>query len=277
MGNQVSDILDELRKTGYPTEIIASSVLRNRGWAVVHNPTYMDDVENRSREFDVQAGRILDGGPINLGIFLLIECKKSEKPWVFFTTERDPEAPGIETCINTTSGPLNLLADFQGRPALFSPSLLREEHHYQTPQRLARTFYEPFKGKERDERSPMIYAAALSAIKAVLFHANRNASTSTWAGVYYPIIVFCGTMYEAIVNSSTDIELAEVEHLLMSFRYFPPRSATRRDSDEFLIDVVRDTHLDAYLGVVENEHTRMYQDVLSHNRQPLGRLDTLPR
>jgi hypothetical protein len=91
LSDNTSDILKELHKTGYPTEIIAAAVMKRRGWAVVHNPTYVDDIEHRGREYDIHAGRVYNDGPIQLGVFLAAECKKSEKPWVFFTTDRDPE------------------------------------------------------------------------------------------------------------------------------------------------------------------------------------------
>jgi len=41
-------ILKELEKTGYPTEIVCASVMQSRGWAVVHSPSYLDDLENKA-------------------------------------------------------------------------------------------------------------------------------------------------------------------------------------------------------------------------------------
>ena len=89
-------ILEELRKTGYPTEIVTASIMQNRGWGVLHNPSYLDDIELRSREFDVRAYRQwrVEALPeatnsLTIGVYLVCESKKSEKPWVFFTTPEE--------------------------------------------------------------------------------------------------------------------------------------------------------------------------------------------
>jgi hypothetical protein len=85
---QETKILQELQKTGYPTEIVSASLMQWRGWGVIHNPTYLDDSEDRSREFDIRAYKSFDfeDGRFSIGVYLITECKKSEKPWVFFMT-----------------------------------------------------------------------------------------------------------------------------------------------------------------------------------------------
>src|SRR5947208_2381896 len=83
-------MIDELQKTGYPTEIVSASIMQQRKWAVIHNPSYLDDNEDRSREFDIRAYHEKSFGhseaTFAIGTYLVTECKKSEKPWVFFTT-----------------------------------------------------------------------------------------------------------------------------------------------------------------------------------------------
>ena len=54
---QEENIISELQKTGYPTEIVGASIMQQRGWGVLHNPSYLDDREGQSREFDIQAFR----------------------------------------------------------------------------------------------------------------------------------------------------------------------------------------------------------------------------
>ncbi|MGH8066352.1 MAG: hypothetical protein ACRERE_14175 [Candidatus Entotheonellia bacterium] len=61
-------VLKDIEKTGYPTEIISASVLQHRGWEVTHNPSYWDEDEGKSREFDILAFREKKIQNIHLGI-----------------------------------------------------------------------------------------------------------------------------------------------------------------------------------------------------------------
>ena len=127
-------ILQEIDKTGYPTEIVCASAMQNRGWAVVHSPSYLDDLENRSREFDIRAYRTkrqdVRGHNYSVGIYLMTECKKSEKPWVFFTTpERYLEEP-IGQVIHWSLGKRQAFTDRENSHAFISDNVLRGFHHY---------------------------------------------------------------------------------------------------------------------------------------------------
>src|SRR5690348_2408792 len=84
------NIVDELVKTGFPTEIVAGAAMASWGYGVIHSPAYFDHVELKSREFDLRAFKtwnVVDETPKwSVSLYLVAECKKSETPWVFFTT-----------------------------------------------------------------------------------------------------------------------------------------------------------------------------------------------
>jgi hypothetical protein len=101
------DILHELEKTGYPTEVVSSSILQQHGWGVTHNPSYRDDLEGGNREYDIRVYKSWkysiskeDNKPLD--VFLLIECKKSEQPWVFFTTTESHSSVRLGSSLHTT-------------------------------------------------------------------------------------------------------------------------------------------------------------------------------
>src|SRR2546425_7649749 len=81
-------IRDHIQKSGYPTEIISSSIMQQRGWTVIHSPSYWDDSERKSREFDILANRDIIVQQLTVRIFLISECKKSDNPWAFFMTPK---------------------------------------------------------------------------------------------------------------------------------------------------------------------------------------------
>jgi hypothetical protein len=126
------DILEELKKTGYPTEVVSSSIIQQFGWGITHNPSYLDDIEKCSREYDIRAYKAWNFSTLEndrrLGVFLLAECKKSAKPWVFFTTNESHSRDKLGEFFNTTQEWL-----FSTRSSSFArlpDDLLRERHHY---------------------------------------------------------------------------------------------------------------------------------------------------
>jgi hypothetical protein len=104
----IEEILVEvIKKTGFPTEIVTGSILASWGYGVIHSPAYLDHVENKSREFDLRAFKtwgVVDETPKwGLSLFLVAECKHSETPWVFFTT---PEVRTAADWLGDWSEPL---------------------------------------------------------------------------------------------------------------------------------------------------------------------------
>jgi hypothetical protein len=152
MNNQKSleqNILEELQKTGYPTEIISASLMQQRKWGVIHNPSYLDDSEGRSREFDIRAYQqkrfTLSNKVFNVGLFLITECKKSEKPWVFFTTPEKHNYSRLGKIINWSMAGYQVFSSDESSIALISDDKLLKFHHYFQQEHIARTFHEPFK------------------------------------------------------------------------------------------------------------------------------------
>ena len=255
-------ILDELNKTGYPTEIVSASIMQRRAWGVIHNPSYFDDSEGRSREFDIRAFRQKPvkswGESSAVGVYLITECKKSEKPWVFFTTPERHNQSRLGEAIKCGNPEIQIFTIATSSKSLISDEELRKFHHYFQQPRLARTFYEPLKGQEKSQHSTMIYSAVMSSIKATLFHKNESPAKNSLM-IYYPLIVFSGNLFDAQVDSNKNIDLLPVKYLQLSFNYrtrsvTPNTGWTFDNSHKFILDVVHETYLDKFLEVIEEEH-----------------------
>jgi hypothetical protein len=87
-------------KTGLPTEIKVTKMLKDAGWSVFNEYPYLDREENKMRTLDITAKKVFlksknteDGSlKIDLACELYLECKKSTKQsWVFYT-ELFPES-----------------------------------------------------------------------------------------------------------------------------------------------------------------------------------------
>ena len=81
-------IINDMKKAGLPLEIEVSSVLETYGWVVHNQEGYLDCDENKWRTIDVAAHKRIElPNSLSykaLNVSLIIECKKSEKPWAFY-------------------------------------------------------------------------------------------------------------------------------------------------------------------------------------------------
>jgi hypothetical protein len=252
-------ILDDLYKTGYPTEVVSASILQRRDWHVVHNPSYWDEEEGQSREFDISAYRNwkTNNEQLTIGIYLIVECKKSEKPWVFFTTPEKHDYSRLGAILKWRLAKSQIFTDYEHADSLISDDYLRQQHHYFRCARLARTFHEPWKNQERAEHSQMIYSAVMSTVKATRFH-QKGPPIAGLLQMYYPLVIFDGNLFEASVEPDKTIDLQATSHVQLSFSYIPA-DRQRQDSAwgnvrRFIVDIVRESYLADYVTIIENEH-----------------------
>ena len=151
---------------------------------------------------------------------------------------------------------------------------LREFHHYYQADELARTYYEPFKGHEKSNRTNMIYSAVMSSVKATLFNNMYGESHEGWLGIFYPLIIFSGDLYKARVKSDKSVELESADHVQLSFHYTLPIAEKRRRSTwgrqlAYIVDIVHEDHLDQFLAMIESEHS-LLKDLLSNRLECLA-------
>ncbi len=80
-------ILDWLKKTGYPLELFGESILSEKGFQIVNSLIYTDYENKSQREIDLLANLNVAKDNIELDIYLLIECKKTDKPLILLVTD----------------------------------------------------------------------------------------------------------------------------------------------------------------------------------------------
>lgn len=194
---------------------------------------------------------------------MAIECKKSEKPWVFFSTQmfaKMPLAYFIQYVsdfdlyfgkrVKTRSEHRPFLSQIRGE-------LVQNHYNARSIPRCV-TYCEPFKPAGSHSE---IYDAVDSVLSygsyelALRQEQLRDNGYRTFC--YYPIIVFDGVLMEARVEGD---EVNVVQQDYVQLRVF-------RSSWVFIIDVVRKQYFETILKKIERDHREMVK-VIDNIRFP---------
>lgn len=89
---EIEKIKKDILKAGLPLELEISEILKQNEWRVDNQSHYYDEQTGKAREIDIVASKsfkpkhsqIYDRVSVNL----IIECKKSSKPWIFYAVEK---------------------------------------------------------------------------------------------------------------------------------------------------------------------------------------------
>ncbi|MBI1885225.1 MAG: hypothetical protein HYS09_02750 [Chloroflexi bacterium] len=224
-------IVEEIKASGYPLELDVVEAFQSAGWVTTHGSMYLDADEQKPREIDVVAYKVheageRDGRRYGLTCAAVVECKRSDRPWVFFVRESSDQHDHLYfRPASMISNLVRAVGEANIRNALwYRKSLLR-----------ANTYFEPF--AKRNENPQKVYAALSSVTKAALFEENRfkNVKIPSLIFVCFPIIVFGGTLFEAKVKGE-DIDLTDVAHVLVNFERMLAEGGGQ--ITRFLVDVI---------------------------------------
>jgi hypothetical protein len=240
---EIHKIERDIELSGFPLEIEVTAVLRKNGWHVRNQVYYLDKNEEKPRSVDIVAYKNFFqtfGAHDRLIISLVIECKKSEKPWVFFTSSKK-EQPLFEL-------PLFLVKHFAIPKLDYSLKFTewtQKQMHY-TPSALSECAiisYEPYKkGKGRE-----ILRATYQVTKALnyleeFFMKDVTLDPMKPVFILYPVIVFDGRIFEYKLENE-DLKLSPTNYV----QYFVEREKF------FLIDVIEKNFIPEYLKKIDEE------------------------
>lgn len=208
-------IIDDLLKSGFPLEVFVSNVLIDANWRVDTSPLYIDPDDHITRELDIYSIKIYNKEPrdkivdiVSLFSHLIIQCKKSSKPWIFFDNAgEDPYWIGFYSFKGEKTDFISALCN-QGESIDFG------EHRYKNVKR-HRSFHvfdsEPSKPSK-------IYEALVTVCKALEYYKNIYSAGNT-AHFFTPIIVLDGTLWSASLSKRSKLKLRQVDKLLVKFDY----------------------------------------------------------
>jgi len=262
---EIQRIKEDIWKSGLPLEIETSSKLKNYEWTVLIHDYYLDLEEGKNREIDICAFKRFDINCPDFNFFhvsLIIECKKSEKPWVFYTTKKGKEFKFPSILIKSVGNP-------KIHKNLLSQERWMKESHYFSPkfEKKAIIGYEAFtKGKRQ-----RLFEASMQVIKALAYLMMQDAKALRFIEregrnalfIKYPVIVFDGHLLEYSLGD----ELKPVSYLqyLVRHRFVNP-FVDELVGFTFLIDVVRKDFLVEYLKILEEEFDAIKRKLVSWTR-----------
>ena len=264
-------IIRDIEKSGYPLEIKATSVLESNGWNVLNQEGFLDVETGKWRTIDMVAWKNVNIPDSlvyeRLHVSLIIECKKSSKPWVFWI--RDKKGLRMFHPI-AASGLIKLESKPWLHPLHFEK--LADCFHYYFPEfeKIAVIPHEPFI-KKREGKS-IIFEAKNQVLKSLLYQQERNRKfcsmeeakekagakfkTTNLMLLVYPLVIFDGHLYELeYIEDKPKLTLSKYIQYLTSFGFPTP--------EEFVMDIVEIGFLNEYLGVLDNEMGQLAKKIAS--------------
>ncbi|HEY8767822.1 MAG TPA: hypothetical protein VIP09_11270 [Dehalococcoidia bacterium] len=262
-----SKIVAHLLKTGYPLELDVASILEERGWIVTSNTPFFDVDEEKHRECDICAVRVrrvtlqdetAEPSFANLGhglvSVLAIECKKSEKPWVFFTRTAGNASHNQIRYVSKIS---NLVTFVDTPQTVLSPGVMARHLWYFPLATRSRNFTEAFKS---DSQTSQIWTALNQVVKALRhFQAQYDQPYMRHLTTFLvPVIVLDGVMFEATLRKG-DISLQRSNHVAVEFDI-----VSRPDplvAQQVLVDVITRDYLLDYIEKVDRGFDGIRQEL----------------
>ncbi|MDD2599560.1 MAG: hypothetical protein PHO37_10085 [Kiritimatiellae bacterium] len=237
-------IISDIKKTGFPTELVVESIFNAREWYVNTHEYFIDSETQKGREIDC-TGRFLafekkNNKHIKALIHVYVEVKKTEKPWIVFTSPKSK----MEKML---TGQLVATQHISTRDALKS---FHEIHPTHTYPRYGRAVHISFKSD-----GSTAFSAIVSASKAAL-EGHRNASKeegfyndeSCEAFIYLPIVVVDGELFECQLNNKGEVYIDSVKYLPFRFNY---KSPAYSDQYSCHLDIVSLNHFEEYITKIE--------------------------
>ncbi len=195
-------------------EVTASNILSDSEWRVVSSSLYVDPDSGVTRELDINTLKIYKENSNNINkatLFshLIIQCKKSDKPWVFFDNGgTDHFWLGYYSLKCGKDGFMTKLC-FQGKDIGFN------DHRYKDI-RLHRSFHIAFSNPSRTSE---IYDALVTSCKALEYFKTQYKESMSTAHFFTPIVVLDGTLWSANLDNNNKLHLKQVNKLVVKLDY----------------------------------------------------------
>jgi hypothetical protein len=266
-----SKLSEDLRRSGFYSELRAVQMCVSRNWECHGSPTYYDKDEKTTRECDFEALNGVAGvrkqkGLITMLVRLLGQVKKAERPWIVFKDRTFRPLDTIEAWDNIIYE-LNLplersqLADTLSQDSLIGTNGWK-----------ASGVHEAFK-KPNDAST--WYTAFVSACKAA--ESANDAAVAAYQPfldgdeVFFelikPIVVFDGTLVAAEVDDKGDLELTEIESAAFRFEY---RSESYQ-RHHYCLDLVTLRGLSGYLDLTVRRMKRVFDTLVERDAAEEGK------
>lgn len=260
--NEVDRILKKLEEHGFPFEVELSQFLREKGWTVKNQSYYIDEESGKYRTVDIVASNLIKPKPL-ITVTLIIECKKSKKPWLFYLPEQ-------ESTNESTDAFRKLIPLFQQRLLVgktgdkqldASMEMLRRFlfNHYKDlyVKNLATIPFEPFQSGKSE-----VFEASMQVVKALTYHLEETQKTINrlslkFVQVFFPVIAFDGHLYSYTMHEGKR-RVQRSNQVLYNFDYV---------DRPFLIHIITKGFLGFFLDSIDQEIQNVNVDTRSKDNR----------
>jgi hypothetical protein len=264
-------ILNDIEKTGFTVELKTVSALIDNDWQVEHGSTYEDYDENKSREIDVIASKTMyiEDISFRISFYLIIEVKKSSRPWIIFTTNRRFGTLGWSILHRSNNSRITKPLSGEGsgtfRDSVFGMKAVTKNTPREYKFRVGKAFHEL--EKQPGEKSK-IFEAIMSASKAAYYHCEKykeadeadfQPNKDTNLSIYLPVVVLDGLLYEVYNGYSGEIELHKQEFIPVELNYASPKYRKHNWDAHFNPDLIEFNFLSTYISQIETWRQSMIE------------------
>jgi hypothetical protein len=245
-------ITKEIRQSGFPLELYCLNICSKRNTARLPNIRYV--YEGNLKEIDLyvffegfnfypRKGENLQ----HTSTSLVIECKKSNNPWVFFSS-KVYGSQDVFSFAKYVSSFDSYFAEIK-KPDLRSQihNKLKKNHYkYNKGVPYCLSYFEAFK---KHDAPSEIYKAVESVLSYLNFRIqSRKSGTLKRQGYYteflYPVIVLDGSLFSTEIRED-QIHVKKSDHVQLRVDY---------KNDLYFVDVVTKENFESFFNMIENDH-----------------------
>ena len=253
-------IVEDLYKVGFPSEVAAASSLEREKWMVYNGVLFLDPETKKPREIDIHAVKVdwsladqapekKSGNENKLISHLVIEVKKSSRPWVFFDNGSVawPQIP-----------PQNFKSEIEGFDELTFDDLkgLGMKTHRHIDSKLHKSFHVSFSDPSQPSA---IYESLIKTTIALNYFKNRYGVGGYALHLFIPIVIFDGTLWSASLDIKKGVTLKKVDSLLTVFSRLVEDNNGGSYEEEQICEVVTLDSFTKYLGIIDHDNTEVYK------------------
>ena len=251
-------IIELIKKTGFPSEILLIQHLQQAGWRVEEFDYFCDvdkDGVRKVRAIDAWANKDIPVASSEfdaLNYSLICEVKKSQQPWIIFDKPVTWSSEGAPDTCSVIQHPINQYH----LDAAFRAGSLDQRNGW-----LGTNVYELNEKNEKRSESDRWYDAAMSVCKAAKYWAKDSSfvqgakldpiDTAFW--IYKPVVVLDGDLLLAQVGDNREVDLQEIDCASIKF----PFGNELNPAGEVYVDLVSLAHIEKYLIFCEQRNRRI--------------------
>lgn len=258
-------LIDWINKTGYPLEIYTESELDKFDFRVTSSEIYQDLENKIFRELDLFATRSWDINDysINLDIHLLIECKKSEKPFILLQNKSNKHENLSLGEIYGSDDSISLIF------LTGSPKVIETPNKFETGFKLIQGF------STSDETIHKAVNTLLKSFNHFIIkekeYENDYYKKENVHSIGIPVLIVDAPLFAMQMNEESEIEIKEIKTAILKQR----SHLSRFENDSFPIPILTKDKISEIINSVEKFGDSFFQYLVSNPKFNINNLHNL--